>query len=53
MVSFYVNSPSWDDLINTKEDINYKIMEIVEKHNSSFAFPSTSVYIEKTGDAKA
>ena len=47
MVIFYVNSSSWDDFINTKEDINYKIMDIVEKNNSSFAFPSTSVYIEQ------
>ena len=52
MVIFYVDSADWDDFINTKEDINYKIMEIVEKHNSSFAFPSRSIYIEKKGDEK-
>ena len=48
MVVFYVNSSEWDDFIDTKEDINYQIMDIVEKHKSSFAFPSTSVYLEKT-----
>ena len=47
MVLFYVNSSNWDDFINTKEDINYKIMDIVKQHDSSFAFPSTSVYIEQ------
>ena len=52
MIIFYVDSANWDDFINTKEDINYKIMEIVEKHNSSFAFPSRSVYIEKKADDK-
>ena len=31
----------------TKEDINFKIMEIVKKHNSDFAFPSTTVYLQK------
>ena len=46
MVLFYVNSPAWDDFINTKEDINYKIMSIVKTHKSEFAFPSRSIYIE-------
>ncbi|MBF26136.1 MAG: mechanosensitive ion channel protein MscS [Flavobacteriales bacterium] len=47
MIVFFVNSSNWDDFINTKEDINFKIMDIIEKHNCSFAFPSTSIYIEK------
>jgi MscS family membrane protein len=47
MVLYYVNSPEWEDLIDTQQKINYSIIEIVNKHNSEFAFPSTSVYIEK------
>ena len=47
MVLYYVNSPKWEDLIDVKEDINYKIMDIVKKHNSDFAFPSTSVYLHQ------
>jgi len=47
MVLYYVNSPEWEDLIDTQQKINYNIIEIVNKHNSEFAFPSTSVYIEK------
>ena len=47
MVMYYVNSPRWDDLIDVKEDINYKIMEIIKKHKSDFAFPSTTVYLQK------
>ena len=47
MVMYFVDSPNWEDLINVKEDINYKIMEIVKKHNSDFAFPSTTVYLQK------
>ena len=47
MVMYFVDSPKWEDLINVKEDINYKIMEIVKKHNSDFAFPSTTVYLQK------
>ena len=47
MVLYYVNSPKWGDLIDVKEDVNYKIMDIVKKHNSDFAFPSTSVYLHQ------
>ena len=47
MVLYYVNSPKWENLIDVKEDVNYKIMDIVKKHNSDFAFPSTSVYLHQ------
>ena len=47
LVMYFVASPSWDDLINVRQDVNYKIMEIVSKHKASFAFPSTSIYVEK------
>ena len=47
MVLYFVNSPDWKLLIDTKQDINYRIIEIVKKHNSDFAYPSTSVYLEK------
>ncbi|MFL2572827.1 MAG: mechanosensitive ion channel family protein [Flavobacteriales bacterium] len=47
MVLYYVNSPKWEDLIDVKEDVNYKIMDIVKKHNSDFAFPSSSVYLHQ------
>ena len=47
MVLYYVNSPEWENLIDTQQKINYSIIEIVNKHNSEFAFPSTSLYIEK------
>lgn len=47
MVMYFVDSPKWEDLIDVKEDVNYKIMEIVKKHNSDFAFPSATVYLQK------
>ena len=47
MIMYFVNSPRWDDLIDVKEDINFKIIEIVKKHKSDFAFPSTTVYLQK------
>ena len=47
LVMYFVDSPRWDDLIDVKEDVNYKIMEIVKKNSSDFAFPSTTVYLQK------
>ena len=47
MVLYYVNSTKWDDFINVKEDINFKIMEIVKNNDCEFAFPSTTVYLQK------
>lgn len=47
MVLYYVNSTKWDDFIDVKEDINFKIMEIVNNNNCDFAFPSTTVYLQK------
>lgn len=47
MVLYYVDSTKWDDFIDVKEDINYKIMEIVKNNKCEFAFPSTTVYLQK------
>lgn len=47
MVLYYVSSTKWDDFIDVKEDINFKIMEIVKNNNCEFAFPSTTVYLQK------
>jgi MscS family membrane protein len=38
----------WAGFLNYKETLNHKIVEIVHKHGSSFAFPSMSVYMEKS-----
>jgi MscS family membrane protein len=46
-VIYFVNTMDWNVFLDVKQEINFKIMEIVEKNNTSFAFPSTSVYIEK------
>ncbi len=38
---------NWADYLRIREDVNIKIMEIVQNNGSSFAFPSQSVYLEK------
>jgi len=47
MILFFVDTMDWGVYLETKQEINFKIMEIVKKHKADFAFPSTSVYIEK------
>lgn len=46
-VQVYIKKLSQDDLKRIREEINYQIIDIVSKNNGSFAFPSTSVYVEK------
>lgn len=47
MVLFFVDTMDWTVYLNVKQEILYKIIEIVKKHQSDFAFPSSSIYIEK------
>ena len=44
---FFTTSTKWDKYMSVKEDINLRIMKIVEMHKASFAFPSQSIYLEK------
>ena len=46
-ILFYANTSNWLEYVQIKQDINLKIMDIVEKNGSSFAFPSRSIYVEK------
>ena len=47
MILYYVDSPDWEVLIDAQQKINFQIIDIVNKYKCEFAFPSTSVYIEK------
>lgn len=47
LVQFYVNTGALADFLKIQEAINLDLMELVAKNECSFAFPSTSVYIEK------
>jgi MscS family membrane protein len=44
----FTNTSSWDKYLDIREDIHIKIMKIVEDNNSGFAFPSQSIYVEKS-----
>ena len=43
----FTNSADWEEYLEIKQDVMLKIMEIVEKNGSDFAFPSQSIYLEK------
>ncbi len=46
-VMAFVTVLDWTGFLNYQETLNHKIIEIVQKHGSKFAYPSTSVYLEK------
>lgn len=43
----FTNTAVWAEYLRIQEDINLKIMKIVEANGSNFAFPSQSVYVEQ------
>jgi len=42
----FTKTTVWGEWLSVKEQLAYTIKEIVEGHGSSFAFPSTSLYVE-------
>ena len=46
LVYAFTNTAIWQEYLAIREEIQYKIEEIVLKNGSSFAFPSQSLYIE-------
>lgn len=43
---FFTKTTVWAEYLQVREDVNLKIMKIVEDNKASFAFPSQSLYIE-------
>jgi len=43
---FFTNTTVWAKYLSVREDINLKIMKIVEQNGAGFAFPSQSIYVE-------
>ena len=46
MLYCFTKTTEWGDWLACKERLAYKVKEIVEGHGVSFAFPSTSLYVE-------
>ena len=52
LVYTFTNTANWENYLKIREDVNLKIMQIVEKNGSSFAFPSQSIYVESMPENK-
>jgi len=48
----FTSTANWEKYLSIREDIHLKIMKIVENNNSSFAFPSQSIYVEQLPSEK-
>jgi len=48
LIYTFTNTTSWDKWLEIKEDVLLKIWTIIEQNNLEFAFPSQSIYMEKT-----
>lgn len=46
-IAYYTNKVKLDEYLKVKNNINFKIMDIIELQDTSIAFPSTTVYINK------
>lgn len=46
LLNFFTNTIVTAEYLQVRQDVNFKIMQIVAKHGASFAFPSQSLYVE-------
>jgi len=46
LIYTFSNTSNWEKYMDIKEDVNLKIMKIIEENGSDFAFPSQSLYVE-------
>lgn len=44
---FFINTADYSTFLQSRQEINIKIMHLVQELGLDFAFPSTSVYLEK------
>ncbi|MEQ6378293.1 mechanosensitive ion channel family protein [Bacillaceae bacterium S4-13-56] len=47
---FFTKTTNWGEFLLVKENINFAIMEILEKEGVSVAFPSRTVYLQKESE---
>ncbi len=46
LLYFFTKTTAWGEFLKVKEEINFRIMEILEEEGVSVAFPSRSLYLE-------
>lgn len=50
---FFTNTTVWREYLKVREDVNYKIMSILEENGVEIAFPSRSIYLESSSKPEA
>lgn len=50
LINTFTNTNDWDKYLKIREGLVFIIKEIVEKNQTSFAFPSRSIYMEQNGN---
>ncbi|MBU3114282.1 mechanosensitive ion channel family protein [Clostridium lacusfryxellense] len=50
LVCFFADTPDYDDYFKVKEDVNFKIIDILQQGGVAMAYETTSVYMEKSLD---
>lgn len=53
MVYCFTKTTVWGEWLAAQQEVYLKMIEIVHKHGADFAFPSQTVYIEKTASTPA
>ena len=48
LIQYMINTGEYGEYMSIKDEINFKIMDLFEEEELSFAFPSMSVYMEKS-----
>ncbi|PKM76510.1 MAG: mechanosensitive ion channel protein [Firmicutes bacterium HGW-Firmicutes-15] len=46
LIYYFTNTTVWKEYLSAKEDINIRILAILENENVSLAFPSRTIYID-------
>ena len=46
-ISSFVNTTDWGMFLKIKEDLSYELKKIIKENGSDFAYPSSSIYVEK------
>jgi len=47
LIYTFSKTTKWEEWLKVKQDILYRVWEILEQNNLEFAFPSQSIYLEK------
>ena len=47
LVYCFTKTTDWNEWLSVKEDVMYKVMQILEENDLEFAFPSLSIYQEE------